>query len=178
MNTNSPAASADPHVVKWHVLYVKPKTEKIVGQKLNKLGFEVCIPTQKQVRVWSDRKKMIEVVLFTNYVFVATTAQRRNEVFKAGTQVLKYIQTSGKIATLSEKEIAMVQQLGKLREPVTICYRGFEVGEDVEITSGFLAGFLGKVVAINGISKIQVSLAGLQCFANVELKQTEIRRLN
>ncbi len=178
MNTNTSTASADPHAVKWHVLYVKPKTEKKVGQKLNNLGFEVCIPTQKQLRTWSDRKKMVDVVLFTNYVFVATTAQRRNEVFKAGGHVLKYIQTGGKIATLTDKEIAMVQQLGKLKEPITICYRGFEVGEDVEIISGFLAGFFGKIVAINGISKIQLSLAGLQCFANVELRQTDIKRLH
>jgi len=176
MTPTTATAAAPAKTTQWYVLYVKPRTEKMVGQKLAILGFEVCVPTQKQLRNWSDRRKMVEVVLFPNYVFVATNSQRRNDVFKVG-HVLKYIHTCGKIATLTEKEITMVQQLGKLVNPVSISYQGFGVGEEVEIITGCLMGYCGKIVAINGVSKIQVALAGLQCFANVELKQAEIRRV-
>jgi transcription antitermination factor NusG len=166
-----------PETVKWHVLQVKPRSEKKVGQHLAGLGFEVCVPTQKQLRRWSDRKKLVEVVLFTNYVFVATDDKRRNEVFKVG-HIFKYIHFAGEIATLSDKEIAMVKQIGQLRETVQISYEGFKIGEEVEILTGSLAGFYGKVTAVNGTSKLQLALPSLHCFANVELMQTGVRKLN
>jgi transcriptional antiterminator RfaH len=160
----------------WHALLVKPRTEKKVGQRLGELGFEACVPTQMQLRQWSDRRKKVEVVLFNNYVFVATDAKHRNEVFQAG-HILKYVQFGGRIATLSEKEVAMIKQLGRLTEPVQISYDGFSPGEEVEILSGSLAGFRGKVTAVHGGSRIQLALPSLQCFAQVEVKGEEVRRV-
>lgn len=119
---------------------------------------------------------MVEVVLFSNYVFVATDAKRRNEVFQAG-QIVRYVQFAGQFATLSEKEVAMIKQLGRLQECVDISYEGFELDEEVEILSGSLAGFRGKITAVNGNSRLQLALPSLQCFANVELKQIEIKRI-
>jgi transcription termination/antitermination protein NusG len=162
--------------VKWHVLLVKPRSEKKVGQRLSDLGFEACVPTQKQVRKWSDRKKTVEVVLFTNYVFVATDPKRRNDVFQAG-HVLKYIHFAGNIATLSEKEVAMVKRFGQIADPVHISYDGFQPGEEVEILTGSLAGFRGKVTAVNGNSRLQLALPSLQCFASVEVRGEELKRV-
>lgn len=147
-----------------------------MGQRLSDLGFEACVPTQMQLRQWSDRRKKVEVVLFNNYVFVATDAKRRTAVFQAG-HILKYVQFGGRIATLSDKEIAMIKQLGHLMEPVQISYEGFFPGEEVEILSGSLAGFRGKVTAVNGGARIQLALPSLQCFAQVEVKGAEVRRV-
>lgn len=169
----APTSTAE---ISWHALVVKPRTEKKVGQRLSDLGFEACVPTQMQLRQWSDRRKKVEVVLFNNYVFVATDAKRRTAVFQAG-HILKYVQFGGRIATLSDKEIAMIKQLGHLMEPVQISYEGFFPGEEVEILSGSLAGFRGKVTAVHGGSRIQLALPSLQCFAQVEVKGAEVRRV-
>lgn len=163
-------------VVHWHVLQVRPNAEKKVESRLKELNFEVCVPTQRQCKVWSDRKKWVETVLFSNYVFVATSEKRRNDVFLAGS-VFKYVQFSGKIATLTEKEMDTVKKMGKATEPLQIVYEGFAVAEEVEIISGSLAGLRGKVLAVNGLSRIQLALPFLKCFAHVELKQTEIRKI-
>lgn len=163
--------------ISWYALLVKPRTEKKVGQRLGELGFEACVPTQMQLRQWSDRRKKVEVVLFNNYVFVATDTKRRNEVFQAG-HVLKYVQFGGRIATLSEKEVAMIKRLAHMTEPVQISYGGFFPGEEVEILSGSLAGFRGKVTAVHGGSRIQLALPSLQCFAQVELKDSAIARIS
>ncbi len=162
--------------VHWHVLQVRPNSEKKVGARLVDMGFEVCVPTQKQYRLWSDRKKLIDVVLFSNYVFVATSEKRRNDVFLAGS-VFKYVQSSGKIAILSEKEMDTVKKMGTASSSIQIVYEGFSVAEEVEIISGSLSGLRGKVLAVNGLSRIQLALPFLKCFANVELKQTEIRKI-
>jgi len=161
---------------KWHVLQVKPRSEKKVGQRLRDLGFESCVPTQKQLRKWSDRKKMVEMVLFNNYVFVATDQKRKAEVFKAG-NVFGYLQLGGRAALLTEKEVAMIKRLGNITEPVSISYGGLTKHDEVEIISGSLAGFRGIVTAINGATRIQLALPGLHCFAQVELKGLEVKRV-
>jgi transcription antitermination factor NusG len=165
-----------PGEIKWHVLYVKPRSEKKVGQRLTDLGFETCVPTQKQLRRWSDRKKFVDVVLFNNYVFVATDPKRRNEVFKVA-HIFKYIHFDGKIATLTDKEVAMVKRLARLVAPVEITYDGFRVGETVEVLTGPLAGYCGAVTAVNGSSRLQLALPSLQCFAQVEVRGEEVRRV-
>ncbi|MBX2926842.1 MAG: UpxY family transcription antiterminator [Saprospiraceae bacterium] len=162
--------------IKWHVLLVKPRSEKRVGQRLGDLGFEACVPTQTQLRQWSDRRKKVEVVLFNNYVFVATDAKRRNEVFQAG-HILKYVQFAGRIATLSDKEAAMIKRLAHLEAPVEITYESFRVGEAVEVLTGPLAGYSGTVTAVSGNARLQLALPSLQCFAQVEVKGEEVKRV-
>lgn len=161
---------------RWHVLQVKPKSEKKVGLRLREMGFESCVPTQKQLRKWSDRKKIVEIVLFNNYVFVATNQLQKNEVFRAG-NIYGYLNFGGHAAVLSEKEVALVKRLSNMAEPVQITYEGFHLHEEVEILSGSLVGMRGVVTAIHGGSRIQLALPSLQCFANVEVKGVEVRRI-
>lgn len=162
---------------KWHVLQVKPRSEKKVGQRLRDLGFESCVPTQKQLRKWSDRKKMVEMVLFNNYVFVATDQKRKAEVFKAG-NIFGYLQFGGRLAVLTDSEVTMVKRLSNLVEPVQITYEGFQLYEEVEILSGTLAGLRGVITAVQGTSRVQLALPSMQCFANVEVKGVEVKRLH
>jgi len=169
-------SAIEPEQVNWYVLYVKPRTEKKVGERLKKIGFEVCVPTQKQLRQWSDRRKVVEMVLFPNYVFVASNQKRKNKVFEAG-HVFKFVQFGGRVATLTEKEVQMVKQLGNQAKPVSIGYKGFEIGEEIEILSGSLAGYQGKVQAVKGVSKIKLALPSLHCFACVELEGVKIKKI-
>lgn len=156
---------------------VRPRAEKKVGRRLHEMGFEACVPTQIQYRLWSDRRKKVEVVLFNNYVFVAPEPSRHNEVFLAG-NVLKYLRIGNQIATLSEQEAKMIRQLGHLEAPVHITYEGFEAGDEVEIHSGSLAGFQGIVSGKCGGARLQLALPGLGCFAMVEVEDTELKRIN
>ncbi|NUQ23511.1 MAG: UpxY family transcription antiterminator [Saprospiraceae bacterium] len=162
--------------IKWHALQVKPRSEKKVGLRLSEMGFEVCVPTQKQLRYWSDRKKMIDVVLFNNYVFVATDTKRRNEVFQVG-NILKYVQFGGRVAALSEKEVAMIKRLAHVEAPVEITYEGFSVGETVEVLTGPLAGYCGTVMSVSGNTRLQLALPSLHCFANVEIQGLDVRKV-
>jgi len=160
----------------WQVLVVRSRSEKKVGQRLQDMGFQTCVPTQWQYRQWSDRRKKVEVVLFKNYVFIAADPKRRNLVFR-DPNVLKYLRFGDRVATLTEEEARMVRGIGKLDTPLEITYDGFQVGERVEITSGSLRGYEGTISDINGTSKIKLSLPSLHCFASVELGETEVVRV-
>ena len=43
----------------WYVLYVKPKNEKKVAERLSAYQVDVYCPMIKEVKQWSDRKKTI-----------------------------------------------------------------------------------------------------------------------
>ena len=45
---------------RWIAALVQMCTEKKVGDKLRKLNVENFVPTQVEIRQWSDRKKKIE----------------------------------------------------------------------------------------------------------------------
>ncbi|MEP2237757.1 MAG: transcription termination/antitermination NusG family protein [Maribacter sp.] len=65
----------------WYVLYVKPKNEKKVAERLSAHQVDVYCPMIKEVKQWSDRKKTIEVPLFSSYVFVNISECERQKVF-------------------------------------------------------------------------------------------------
>ena len=161
----------------WQVLIVRPRSEKKTGRRLREMGFDTCVPTQWQYRQWSDRRKKVEVVLFPNYLFIAADSARHNEVFQAG-NIIRYLHIGNRIAALSDKEAATIRRLAHLEAPVHIAYEGFREGEEVEILNGSLAGNRGLVTGVNGARRLQVALQGLGCFAQVELRDTEVRRIS
>lgn len=168
MDTSSP----EP---KWYVLQVRPRSEKKVEQQLKKLGVEACVPTQKQVRQWSDRKKVVDTVLFNNYVFVSSTPDQRKDTYQLGSNVVRYISFDGQIATLNNQDIQLVKKLAQLTAPVQITYQSLQLGDLVEVQSGCLMGRQGHIVALNGGDKLQLAIPNLQCFAQVEVKGVEVR---
>lgn len=168
----------------WYVLRVKPRSEKKVRDQLQTLrqarngrsglDLEICVPIQQQRRTWSDRKKTVDVVLFKGYVFVSLPPKQRNSVFLIP-NVIRYLQLGGQVATLSEKEISLIKRLAGLSAPIEIVYQGFRVGDEVEVQEGPLMGRRGRIVSANGKSKLQLEIAGLGCFAQVEVEGAEAK---
>ena len=54
----------------WYALRTKSRHEKFVRDQLHKQGIEPLLPTVKRLSQWKDRKKEIEVPLFSGYCFV------------------------------------------------------------------------------------------------------------
>ncbi len=55
---------------KWYVLQTKPRNEKLVLRQIEQKGIEIFAPFMEKIRMWSDRKKKIDVPLFSGYVFI------------------------------------------------------------------------------------------------------------
>ena len=75
---------------KWYAIYTRPRAEKQVCQRLVEQGIEAYLPIRKTMRQWSDRKKMVEVPLFTSYVFVHIDRRFYDDVVRTH-GVVKYI---------------------------------------------------------------------------------------
>ncbi len=94
---------------KWFVLIVKTNKELQVAELLGRHGFEIYCPAKKEVRQWSDRKKIIEVPIFQNYLFVRLKESDRDTVF-ISSHIKKYLYWLGKAAIVRDVEIAIIKE--------------------------------------------------------------------
>jgi transcription antitermination factor NusG len=94
---------------KWYVLYTAPRAEKQVEQRLKKEGITTFLPLHLSPRRWSDRIKLIEVPLFSSYIFIYTAELllHRAITVQGVSHVVYY---DGKPAVVRESEITAIQQ--------------------------------------------------------------------
>src|SRR5512139_3690121 len=79
---------------KWYAIYTNPRAEKQVRDRLMEAGVQVFLPLQKTYRIWSDRKKLVEVPLLSSYVFVKVTPLEFPKVYQSS-GVVRFITFEG-----------------------------------------------------------------------------------
>lgn len=93
----------------WYVLYTKPRHEKKVAERLAEAGYTTYCPLHKVKRQWSDRTKVVEEPLFSNYIFIHIEDYKREEVFTfPGT--VRYLFWLRKPAVVRRVEIEAIQK--------------------------------------------------------------------
>lgn len=118
----------------WYVLYTNPKAEKKVAEQLNKIGIATYCPLVTKIQQWSDRKKKVEVPLFSSYVFVNIEEHKRDAVF-AVRGVVRYLFWLGKPGIVLNEEILEIQKM-LLQNPIDVEVSNLEPGSLLLITEG------------------------------------------
>lgn len=88
----------------WYVLHTRPRCEKKTEQQLLSLGINAYCPTRSEIKIWSDRKKRIDVPLLPSMVLVNINDRDVNKVFESSF-VLRYMFWLGKRAVVRQSEI-------------------------------------------------------------------------
>lgn len=136
----------------WYVLYTNPKAEKKVAEQLSKIGITNYCPLVSKMRQWSDRKKKIEVPLFSSYVFVHMDESKRNDVFQVK-GVARYLFWLGKPAIVRDEEIEIIKSwIGK---SIDIEVSDFKPGDKLIIQNG---PFQNQEAVIRQIDKNKLRL--------------------
>ncbi len=143
----------------WYVVYTKPRWEKKVAKLLSRKGIENYCPLQKEKRQWSDRKKMIEVPLFTSYVFVHIPKRHITEVRKT-TGILNLLYWLGQPAVVRDEEIETIKRFLNEGERVELEKARVNVDDEVRILRGPLLSEEGKVMEVMH-NKVKVLLPSL-----------------
>lgn len=137
----------------WNVIYTKPRNEKKVAERLQKIGIEVYCPLVTQIKQWSDRKKKVQEPLFRSYIFVNIDDKERHNVFQVS-GVIRYLFWLGKPAIVREEEIVILQEsLKDIMESVELT--SLQVGDSMSISSG---PFEGKEGIVKNIKKNSLQL--------------------
>lgn len=127
----------------WYVLYTRPKAEKQVAQRLLEIEKEVYLPLHKIKRRWSDRVKIVEIPLFTSYVFVNVPEHELHALtgINGVARVVYYLR---KPAVVRDVEIEAIKEFLICAEFSEIIYEG----DQVAINCGVFENVTGKVLYI------------------------------
>jgi transcription antitermination factor NusG len=164
-NTTAPAVSSDALSVPrpaWYAIQTRSRHEKRIGNELREKGIVAFVPTLRQAHQWSDRTKVVEVPLFSCYVFVnlVASSRLRLEVLKTA-GVFRFVHVHGEPAAIPDSQIESIQTVLANDLPVSAC--GFiQIGQRVRIRGGSLEGVEGILTASKGGQKLVISVDLLQ----------------
>lgn len=151
----------------WYVLYTAARAEKQVAQKLNSYNVEVYLPLHLSPRKWSDRVKLIEMPLFSSYIFVKTTDEKlRTLVGISG--ISRIVFHNGSPAVVRDSEIEAIKLFIEEARGKAC---NFNVDDDVLIACGPLKDKSGKLIKVG---KKYVLLHIEQLGLTVSLKQEQL----
>lgn len=126
----------------WYVLYTSPRAEKQVKERLDKIPVENWLPLHRCPRVWSDRIKMVDVPLFSSYVFVRCREYELRMLLQVY-GVSRIVYYNGKPAVVRDKEIETIREFLDRASEHPLC-----PGDEVDIVCGAFKNISGKIKKI------------------------------
>ncbi len=161
---------------KWYAVYTRPRFEKQVLKGLLDQGIEGYLPLIKTMRQWSDRKKMVEVPLFSSYVFVHIDRSSYDQVLQTH-GVVKYITFEGKAATIPADQIDNLKIIVDSNEKVETTWETRRKGDQVIVTAGSLKGLRGELITEGDRKKVLVRIQGIDQNLTVEVHTSLIEKI-
>lgn len=158
----------------WYVVYTRPRWEKKLHDGLLRQDLESFLPTYITIRQWSDRKKKVELPLFTSYLFVHVSKKEYYKVLNTDGAV-KYIYYQGKPATVSEEIIDSIKRLINSNVEFEIVSQKLPIGTKVIIKEGILKGIIGEIIQYKGSLRacIRVDQIDKSIFVSIPLNACE-----
>ncbi len=142
----------------WYVVYTKARNEKKTALILEKSGIEVYCPIVKEVRQWSDRKKTVEVPLFSSYLFVHLSPKERELVY-AAPGVVRYLFWLNRPAIVKDQEIEILKNWLS-GEVLAARVQTLKPGDCLSIHKGPFKGKDGVIQNVNA-NRVQLVLKEL-----------------
>ncbi len=161
----------------WHVIYVKARHEKRVHADLLEKKIESYLPLKKEMHQWSDRKRWIEVPLFSSYVFVRVLPEEFNRVYLVPGFV-KFVATAGKPGVIPDRQIEDIRRVVDYFATDIEVLEGNYEGSEAEVTSGPLTGLKGEVVELVNGKTFVIRVEGLDKLLNVKVPVGAVRLLS
>jgi len=158
----------EAHPERWIAALVQSCTEKRVGERLDKLHIENYIPTQTEIRQWSDRKKKIDRIVIPMVVFIHTDeiTERR---LRLQTYIRKILSYPGQYqaAVIPDDQIDRLKfMLRHADTQVDLIDQNLQVGQQVRIVRGPLKGLEGELCYVEAekpMVAIRIECLGYAC---------------
>jgi transcription antitermination factor NusG len=143
----------------WYALYTRPRHEKKVFDLLTEKGVETFLPTVERVRQWKDRKKRVQIPLFTSYVFVKIDLKDRYTSLQTH-GVVRLVSFSGQPAAIPDWQIEQLQRV--IEHPDTLELENYlREGDWVEVVDGPFRGVKGRLKEMRGQTRLVINIDGI-----------------
>jgi len=153
--------------VRWFALQVIPKHERKVANILTYKGHTNFLPTYKKKQRWSDRTKVLELPLFSGYVFCQLNHSMARDVLSTP-GVNRMVGFGGKPYPILDEEIGALQKVMRSGiPPRPELY--LKVGRKVQVTDGPLAGVVGILTRYTNQERLVISVDMIAQSISVEI---------
>jgi transcription antitermination factor NusG len=146
----------------WFAIHTRSQHEKAVVARLQNEGITTFLPLVTYIRRWSDRRKVVEVPLFSCYAFVYLCLVPKTWAQVMGVNgVLRFVGVRGQGIPIAYSQIESIKRLLSTELPC-MPYPFLKLGQRVRISGGSLDGIDGILVARNGNHTLVISLESIQ----------------
>jgi transcription termination/antitermination protein NusG len=157
---------------RWYALRTRSRHEKIVRDQLANQGIEPLLPTVKRLSQWKDRKKEVEVPLFSGYCFVRFGMDQKLPVLKT-VGVVDIVSSGTKPEPIPDEEIAAIQTLMTSVLPYDP-HPYLQEGMMVEVIKGPLQGVRGILLRKDKRHRLVLGVRLIQQAAAVEINVADV----
>jgi len=158
----------------WYGLHTRSRHEKIVAQRLEERGVTAFLPLVTEERRWSDRKKSVQLPLFSCYVFAKFAPQRAERLRVLRVEgVFGLVGDRGEGIAIPDDQIDAVRNLVEGQLPWS-SHPFLKIGQRVRIRSGALNGVEGVLVQRNGDRTLVISVDAIQRSLAVRVEGYEV----
>ena len=158
--------------LRWYALRTKSRHEKLVRDQLDKQGIEPLLPTVKRLSQWKDRKKEIEIPLFSGYCFVRFSRLEKTPVKKI-VGVVEIVGSGNRPEPIPEQEIDALRLLMTSVLPYDP-HPYLHEGMQVEVVRGPLQGAHGILLRKEKRHRLVIGVRLIQQAAAVEIDVKDV----
>jgi transcription antitermination factor NusG len=159
----------------WYAIQTRSRHEKVVRDQLAAKSITQLLPLWRKRSIWKDRVKLIEVPLFSGYLFGYFALQDRIAVLET-IGVARIVGINGKPVPIPEEQMAAVRTLMEHRLPCSP-YPYLVEGMRVRIKCGLLAGAEGILIARKQKHRLVISLDLIQQAVAIDVDSAEVEPL-
>jgi transcription antitermination factor NusG len=160
------------HPLRWYALRTRSRHEKIVRDQLANQGIEPLLPTVKRMSQWKDRKKEVEVPLFSGYCFVRFASDHKLPVLKT-IGVVDIVGGDHRPEAIPDEEIAAIKTLMASVLPYDP-HPYLHEGMQVEVIRGPLQGVHGILLRKEKRHRLVLGVRLIQQAAAVEIDVNDV----
>jgi transcription termination/antitermination protein NusG len=178
MQSPSASSSLKLETANWYAVQTRARNEKAISERLQEQGLTTFLPLVTEVRRWSDRKKKVELPLFSCYVFVKLVAannEERMRVYRTN-GVFRIVSMHGEAIPIPDEQIDALRAVVTQQVPWS-AHPFLKIGQRVRIRSGSLQGVEGVLLSNNGDRTLILSVDAIQRSLAVRVEGYEVEAL-
>ena len=138
----------------WHVLHVRPRCEKKMGEYCAAHAVECYLPLREETKVYQRRRVTVEKPVFPGYVFLTFRPAERVTVLKSNV-VVRILEVVNQEQLLHE--LAQIRKALDVDATLGAC-AAFERGRRVRVTAGSFQGVEGIIQTVRGQTRVLLNV--------------------
>jgi transcription antitermination factor NusG len=162
----------------WYAVQTRARNEKVIAERLQEQGLNTFLPLVTEVRRWSDRKKKVELPLFSCYVFVKlviSNSHDRMSVYRTN-GVFGIVSMRGEGIPIPEEQIDALRRV-VTQQVLWSAHPFLKVGQRVRIRGGSMDGVEGVLLSANGDRTLIISVDAIQRSLAVRVEGYDVEAL-